>query len=141
MSPDDARDSQVAAQYGLFFSSLDNGPGNIRSRKLFAETKETNVDDSTVTLQEQLSLKAIEDNGQVAVQLGLLGQIENQLLMHILKGQLASARRDFDTARIEFQAGLEQASQAGLQQCAAEFMLRLGDLEAIPYGDALTFGY
>jgi CHAT domain-containing protein len=141
LPPDEIRDSRIADQYCRFLFSLNNLPAQIRSRKLSAELKETTSDDAALNSTEQMILKAIEDNGRVAVQLGLLGETENQLSLRILVGQLAAARRDFDTARLQFKAGLEQASQVGLRQCAAEFMLRLGDLEAIPYGDALTFGY
>jgi len=132
LPPDEIHDSRVADQYCVFLFWLDNLPAQIRSRKLFAELKETSSDDAASNSQEQMIVKAIEDNGRVAVQLGLLGETENQLSMHILWGQVAAARRDFDAARLQFKAGLDQASQAGLRQSAAEFMLRLGDLEAIP---------
>ena len=141
LSPDGINDSRVAEQYGLFFSTLNNLPAQIRSTRLSAEVKETGSDDSALRQQEQMALKAIEDNGRVAVQLGLLGEKENQLAMFILMAQLATARGDFDSARSQLKAGLALASQAGLRKSAAEFMLRLGDVEAIPFGNALTFGY
>lgn len=141
LSPDGINDSRVAEQYGLFFWALDNFPAQIRSRRLFAEVKETNADDSALRQQEEIGLKTIEDNGRVAVQLGLIGKTENQLAMYMLMAQVAVARGDSDTASSQLKTGLALASQAGLQKCAAEFMLRLGDLEAIPFGNALTFGY
>lgn len=71
----------------------------------------------------------------------VLGRTQHDLLRHDIEGQLAAADFDFASAKRSFQAGLEQALKEGQTRSAAEFMLRLGDLNAAPYGDVLTFGY
>jgi hypothetical protein len=90
LSPDGINDSRVAEQYGLFFSTLNNLPAQIRSTRLSAEVKETGSDDSALRQQEQMALKAIEDNGRVRSSAWLLGEKENQLAMFILMAQLAT---------------------------------------------------
>jgi hypothetical protein len=55
--------------------------------------KETGSDDSALRQQEQMALKAIEDNGRVAVQLELLGEKENQLAMFIPDGPACRRQR------------------------------------------------
>jgi CHAT domain-containing protein len=70
-----------------------------------------------------------------------LGRTQQDLLLHNVKGQIAAGEFDFAGARASFEAGLAQALRENQPRSAAEFMLRLGDLEAAPYGDVRTFGY
>jgi len=77
----------------------------------------------------------------VAVEAGALNRNEQELLSHLVIGELDLAERDFVDARSHFTAGRDLALKMKQQSGAAEFMLGLGDLEAAPYGSAETLGF
>jgi CHAT domain-containing protein len=76
-----------------------------------------------------------------ALGIDALGKIQRDLLLDLVKGSFAAANHDLVNARRYFEEGINEAMQGGEMLSAAEFMLRRGDLDAAPYGDAMTFGY
>jgi CHAT domain-containing protein/tetratricopeptide (TPR) repeat protein len=137
----DAMNATAYAQ-GIYFC-LSEGVGSRRAAKLNEETSGVQTPSSNLPWGANRR-DLIEPLGTLGLDSFLydtLGRTQHDLFRLNIEGQLAAADFDFENAKLSFQAGFEQASREGQPRSAAEFLLRLGDLEAAPYGDVLTFGY
>jgi len=73
--------------------------------------------------------------------MGLGNTTDEKIISSFIEGDLAASMGDLEEAKQKWTDGLEFAKREGRKHSQESFMLRLGDLEASPYGNPLTMGY
>jgi CHAT domain-containing protein len=143
MQGDDKVDAATALQYSNAMDScLYEIPALIRSNKITQVFNRDVLEDGNPSMASDAQCLDIVHMANLAAnRASLLGKLQQQLLLLLVKGAFAVANQDFKSAKSIYENAVTLAEGEANYPAAAAFMLRSGDVMTAPYGDVMSFGY
>jgi CHAT domain-containing protein len=127
--------SGVLAKFGFTMAGL-------RANRIHSEFRQNRNMPNPVDAGTGLAQMTLAELNQLELTPGAwLDGVTRQLIGHLVRGKLADAQGNLLAAEASYRAALSEARRAGRDDAEAQFHLLLGDLEALPYGEAVTLGW